>query len=107
MAVSNREMSGINNEGIYPDVTKPAVEDKTIENIEEKSIDNQDLASEAENQCTDLKTESISLTETKGHKMPRWIYLGIMFSMVLVSTGCLELPSGLKSFARHEAFTNQ
>ena len=84
--ISKREASGVNNEGIYPDTAKPAAKDETIQNREVKGIDNQGLASDAENQCTDVKTEISSLTETKGGKMPRWIYLGIMFSMVFVST---------------------
>ena len=84
--ISKREASGVNNEGIYPDTAKPAAKDETIQNREVKGINNQGLASDAENQCTDVKTEISSLTETKGGKMPRWIYLGIMFSMVFVST---------------------
>ena len=84
--ISNREVSGTDTEGIYPDALKPAAKDETIQNREVKGIDNQGLASDAENQCTDVKTEISSLTETKGRKMPRWIYLGIMFSMVFVST---------------------
>ena len=85
--ISNREASGIDNEGIYPDqAVKPAAKDETIQSREVKGSDNQGLASDAENQCTDVKTEISGLTETKGSKMPRWIYLGIMFSMVFVST---------------------
>ena len=55
-----------------------------------KGIDNQGLTSDAENQCADVKTEISSLTETNGRKMPRWIYLGIMFSMVFVSTAVIS-----------------
>ena len=85
--ISNREASEIDNEEIYPDSAIPAAKDETIQNREVKGTDNQSLASDAENQFTDIKTVEISsLTETKGSKMPRWIYLGIMFSMVLVST---------------------
>ena len=89
--ISKREASGIDNEEIYPDAAKPdaakpAAKDETIQNREMKGIDNQGLASDAENQFTDVETEIISVTETKGRKMPRWIYLGIMFSMVFVST---------------------
>ena len=84
--MSNREVNGTDNEGIYPDAAKPAAKEETIQNREVKGINNQGLASDAEKQCTDVKTEISSLTETNGRKMPRWIYLGIMFSMVFVST---------------------
>ena len=84
--ISKREASGIDNEEIHPDAAKPEAKDETIQNREMKGIDNQGLASDAENQFTDVETEIISVTETKGRKMPRWIYLGIMFSMVFVST---------------------
>ena len=85
--ISKREASGIDNEEIYPDAAKPDVaKPAAIQNREIKGIDNQGLASDAENQFTDVETEIISVTESKGRKMPRWIYLGIMFSMVFVST---------------------